>query len=162
MRRLCKDCRKAWLSRTKRKRIRKEMRATGKPMKAFYPDSLYHDGASALCERHRSYRNSLSGARRAAKQQATPPWADKKAIRRVYERAAELERTTGIKMHVDHVVPLKGHAVTGLHVETNLQVLPARENIRKSNRFSVTPSGVKDSVKNGEGRAPAEDGNEVR
>lgn len=61
---------------------------------------------------------------------ATPPWADTKAIARFYAN-----RPDGF--HVDHVIPLRGRTVCGLHVETNLQYLPARENLRKRNKFSA-------------------------
>lgn len=64
-----------------------------------------------------------------------PPWADGRAIRAIYAEAERLTRETGEQHHVDHVIPLKGVYVSGLHVETNLSVLRAADNIRKSNRY---------------------------
>jgi len=58
---------------------------------------------------------------------ATPPWADLDIIARVYECAEDC--------HVDHIIPLQGEYVCGLHVENNLQYLSVEENLRKSNKF---------------------------
>jgi hypothetical protein len=76
--------------------------------------------------------------RRASKIQATPPWLTKahgKAIQIVYSLARECEVLTGDKYHVDHVVPLQGDNVCGLHVPWNLQVLPSDLNLSKSNSY---------------------------
>ena len=74
-------------------------------------------------------------AREALIKRATPPWADLKALEQFYIEAERLTRVTGIKHHVDHFYPLQGKTMCGLHVETNLQVLPAAINLRKSNRI---------------------------
>lgn len=66
---------------------------------------------------------------------ATPAWADRRAIASVYAVAAGLTRTTGTLHHVDHIIPLQGEFVTGLHVAANLRPIPATDNLRKSNRF---------------------------
>lgn len=66
---------------------------------------------------------------RARKLRATPPWADLIAIRAVYMQAAELGLT------VDHIVPLQGRSVCGLHVHWNLQLLSRKENAKKNNRL---------------------------
>ena len=71
---------------------------------------------------------------RAALLQATPTWADQKKIAEFYEAADGLSMLTGEWYHVDHIVPLQGKTVRGLHCEANLQVLPEAENIRKGNR----------------------------
>lgn len=59
---------------------------------------------------------------------AIPKWADRSAIRAVYEEAARRTREEGILYTVDHVIPLKGVNVCGLHVENNLQVITKPEN----------------------------------
>lgn len=62
------------------------------------------------------------------------PWADSKAIAAMYAEARRLTAETGIPHHVDHIVPLQGEFVSGLHVETNLRVIPGIDNIRKRNK----------------------------
>lgn len=80
-------------------------------------------------ETYRAYLNS----RKARMRLATPPWADLSAIRDFYYNCPE-------GYHVDHVIPLNGKNVCGLHVLENLQYLPANENLRKGNKFSSKPS----------------------
>lgn len=67
-------------------------------------------------------------ARQAAKIQRTPPWADLKAIRAIYEACPPGQQ-------VDHVIPLRGKNVSGLHVEANLQYLTPIQNLEKGSRF---------------------------
>lgn len=72
--------------------------------------------------------NARSMKRRAAKLQRTPAWADLVAITDFYENCPA-------GYHVDHVIPLRGELVSGLHVLENLQYLPASENCGKCNKF---------------------------
>jgi hypothetical protein len=74
--------------------------------------------------------------RQLAKLRRTPAWADLKRIRELYVLAARLSKEMCIKMHVDHVFPLKGKHVSGLHVPENLRIISAVKNIRKSNKFN--------------------------
>lgn len=69
--------------------------------------------------------------RRLAEKRATPSWADLDKIKAICDAAAELQAVTGVKYHVDHIVPLRGKTVCGLHCEANLQVLPALDNLVK-------------------------------
>ena len=72
----------------------------------------------------------------AAKLQRTPAWADKKLIEEFYAYAALLQELFKEPFHVDHVIPLRGETVSGLHVENNLQILTACENTRKGNKYN--------------------------
>jgi hypothetical protein len=74
--------------------------------------------------------------------QATPPWVDHDEIYKFYWQAKTKTEVFGFKFHVDHIVPLQNPLVCGLHVSHNLQVIPAEDNLRKSNRFD--PNGFDD------------------
>jgi hypothetical protein len=74
------------------------------------------------------HRNALKRKYVADKFKRTPAWADLPAIVSFYEKCQK-------GFHVDHIYPLRGKFVSGLHVLENLQYLPAEENMRKNNRF---------------------------
>jgi len=142
-RRKCKDCqsklnkayrlanpermranRKAWrnanpernkaINETWRNANRKKIQATSKAWK----------------KTNRKKVRAHTARRRAAKLQATPAWADLKKIEKIY-----LNCPPGYQ--VDHYFPLQSPIMCGLHVENNLQYLPAKENISKGNRVSL-------------------------
>jgi len=79
-------------------------------------------------KRNRKRITSYYAAHRAAKKQRTPSWADMEAIKAFYSKCPD-------GYHVDHIIPLNGKTVCGLHVLNNLQYLPASENQRKFNRL---------------------------
>lgn len=80
-------------------------------------------------------RNLDASGRRHTQRKATPKWANKKAMLAIYMKARRLTQETGVDYHVDHVVPILGRNVCGLHTEQNLQILSAIENSRKNNRL---------------------------
>lgn len=90
--------------------------------------------------RYKAYMAKAANDRRAAELQAFPKWAkdDKELVwvlKEIYELAALRTKMTGIKWHVDHIVPLRGKEVSGLHLPWNLQVIPAVMNFKKGNKL---------------------------
>lgn len=65
---------------------------------------------------------------------ATPKWADWDKIAAVYGERDRLTAETGIPHHVDHIEPLAGKTVCGLHVHWNLRAIPAIDNMKKGAR----------------------------
>jgi len=82
--------------------------------------------------------NANTACRHTAKMNRQPNWLtkeDKEYIKCLYQLSAMRSRESGVKWNVDHVVPLQGENVSGLHVPWNLQVIPASDNFKKNNKF---------------------------
>lgn len=91
-------------------------------------------------EENRGKSNAIKKAYKAARLKACPQWARNDSDLRaqmdeIYERAYRASLETGVPHHVDHIIPLRGKSVSGLHVPWNLQILTASENCSKSNKL---------------------------
>jgi len=130
----------------------------------FYRDSNKKDGLNDACiqckritskedyiknkDRYRNkhsehYKNNKSqyrardARRRASELNATPCWLTEEQIdymQKVYKACQTISERTGKQHHVDHIVPLKGKNVCGLHVPWNLSIIPATMNLEKGNK----------------------------
>lgn len=96
---------------------------------------IRRDAGKRYRKRHSDRICAKNRKRDAAKLNATPAWADKVAIEYVYYAAKVLKDVYKTDWHVDHIVPLKGKTVCGLHVHNNLQLLAPLDNLRKSNKL---------------------------
>lgn len=83
-------------------------------------------------------RRAQQMQRKAGQFARTPQWADKTAIEMICRAALVAQATFAQSVHVDHVIPMRGRLVSGLHVPHNLQLLFAKDNCVKQNRFEVT------------------------
>lgn len=106
---------------------------------------LYYKNNKKKCFKNvakwRKYNNNRvnvwTANRRAKKLNATPKWLKKlhiKQIQAIYDKAAEFKRLTGLMLEVDHIIPLQGEFVSGLHVPWNLRIMTQSENAKKGNK----------------------------
>lgn len=89
---------------------------------------------------NREHVRRLHAKRRVDELARTPVWLtadDWWLINEIYHLADLRTKATGVDWHVDHIVPLRGKVVSGLHVPANLQVILAIDNVRKGNRYAA-------------------------
>ena len=111
--------------------------------KAKFKNWYYNKGGKKICSDRRkkwyatphgkSVEDAKRVRRRATQLNATPKWLtknDKEKIRKIYAKCPK-------GYHVDHIVPLKGKDVCGLHVPSNLRIITAHKNQSKGNRFDI-------------------------
>ena len=132
----CKLCRKA-VSKSVYEADKQKSKENSYAWKAKNPEK-----AKAIVDRvHKKYphlRASRSAKYRAYKGKASPKWlteSDLLHIKAKYQLAAMFNRCTEQRWEVDHIIPLKGKNVCGLHIPNNLRVIPATENRCKQNKY---------------------------
>ena len=91
--------------------------------------------ARRWCKNNPHKKNAETAKRRSRKKLAMPCWVNQREVAGKYQEAKTLTNITGIPHQVDHIVPLAGKLVCGLHVPWNLQVIPAILNYKKSNKW---------------------------
>lgn len=134
----CKDCRKLERKRSYEKRkasdylnileynrqwVEKNPEKNREHKKRW--NQLNVDKCRIICNKRYSYAK-----------QSRPEWANKFFIEEAYELAQRRSKLFKTRWEVDHIIPIKGKDVCGLHVETNLQVLPRSINASKQNRYT--------------------------
>lgn len=102
------------------------------------PAQVKREYRNAWKETHKVQIRADTKARRRKHRDATPSWLTRKQkseIRQVYQIAITMTQTTGEQYVVDHIVPLRGTDVCGLHVPWNLRVITQEKNLVKSNKL---------------------------
>ena len=111
--------------------------------KTKFKNWYYNKGGKKICSDRRkkwyatphgkSVEDAKRVRRRATQLNATPKWLtknDKEKIRKIYAKCPK-------GYHVDHIIPLRGKSVCGLHVPNNLRIITAHKNQSKGNRFDI-------------------------
>ena len=134
----CKDC----MNKRGRKHYRenpkeyKEYREKHKERKREY-DKKYKVGYR---KNNKGKINAHTRKRQAAKRKRTPMWLADSHLRQmecVYKKAAQYKEEFDLDMHVDHIIPLQGKTVSGLHVPWNLRITTAEENLKKGSKYEI-------------------------
>jgi hypothetical protein len=91
--------------------------------------------------KNKAHVNAYNRTRKAMIKNRVPSWVDSElywVINEAYLLAQLRANMTGFQWHVDHIIPLQGRTVCGLHVPDNLQVIPELQNLKKSNKYDET------------------------
>lgn len=156
----CKDCRKEYRQknrdsisaywkeyREKNRDDLKEYRQKNRDSRLPYWKEYYEKNRDRILaytkewkQENRTLVNSCASKSRAKRKSRSPTWAKvyTEQFADFFEKANKLTEETGVAHHVDHIIPLIHESVSGLHVPWNLQVLPAKENISKGNKWDGT------------------------
>jgi hypothetical protein len=145
LQRVCRDCSKVlwklWYPKNK-KRLADKQRANSEKMaqKAANWRAKNPRKQAIIQKKYKEEHRAILAARQKMREclKASPiSLLYDEQISKFYEEAERTGLKTGIKQHVDHIIPLQGKIVSGLHVPWNLQVLPAVENLHKGNKVQA-------------------------
>ena len=129
---LTKDRARAWALANPEKKYESHLKNRAKDLKN-------HNARNRVWfANNKDKRASYQAKRKATILQRTPAWdPNTHLIITKYQLAAMLTKASGIEHHVDHIIPLQGKKVSGLHTFANLRVIPGSDNVKKSNSFTV-------------------------
>lgn len=137
-------CPKCYYLYSDRPRKDKEYYEQNKEKKVQWQKEYYKANKDKCSSWHSTYyrvnkdlRNFKDNRRKAAKLNAIPSWLNEEQLDQIkakYYLSKWLSEFTGMKFHVDHIIPLQSEDVCGLHVPWSLQILRAEENLSKSNK----------------------------
>lgn len=132
----CKVCKNAYY----REKYREDNQYQVERCRAYRAENkeIVKQRAKVRRQTHKAEKLADTVKRRLAKEHRTPKWLTKEQLLEItsfYKMAKELESVFPWKQCVDHIVPLNGKTVSGLHVPWNLQILSASANMEKGNKF---------------------------
>lgn len=126
----CRTC----LSEYQKSRYVNKVRPARKSAATLLPYTPLDKTKTAQTKAHPGYKAAAAVWYRLHKRKRLTPWVSFEDVLPMYETAAKFGMT------VDHIVPLHGKTVCGLHVPWNLQLLTKAENSRKGNKLDYTPA----------------------
>lgn len=134
----CKPCNKSYVQERKSKQENKKIDAKKKHEWYLRNCNKIKANVETWVEKNRWRSNAIKAKYRSARIQRTPKWLtdiDFERIQTQYKLAEILTKLHNEPWHVDHIIPLQGKLVSGLHVPSNLQVILGSENCSKQNSF---------------------------
>ncbi len=156
--RYCKDCKKAlyYASHEKNRLKQKDYYKNHRDDCLVKMSEYQKANRTAANERNRKWASTNKATKaanlaryRSAKDNRTPKWLTEEHYNQIKEKywlAEDLRKVTGETYHVDHIVPLRGENVSGLHVPWNLQILPMDLNCSKSNMMEQMQIAVENGL----------------
>ena len=140
----CKTCANAAATASRQARI-EQVRAHDRARQKLKPRDKLKETSAKHYQKKKAYYRERVTARRAYMGQATPPWADKEQMLATYEYAHWL-RGIGVDAEVDHIIPLYGRGVCGLHVHCNLRVVLKSVNRSKNNMIDPSLPAIANPI----------------